>query len=95
MTGGPPPYRLLVAARARRQLTDALPEVVAAAAWEFASGPMLTDPYRVGKPLVAPLEGTWSARRGTYRLLYHIDEHHRTVTVVDVSHRRDTYRSTT
>jgi mRNA-degrading endonuclease RelE of RelBE toxin-antitoxin system len=34
-----------------------------------------------------------SARRGTYRIIYRIDDKNRVVTVVDVDHRRDVYRS--
>jgi len=30
-----------------------------------------------------------SARRGTYRVIYRIDDAERTVTVVDIAHRRD------
>jgi len=32
-------------------------------------------------------------RRGTYRIIYRIDDKNRVVTVVDVDHRRDVYRS--
>jgi ParE toxin of type II toxin-antitoxin system, parDE len=31
--------------------------------------------------------------RGTYRIIYRIDDKNRIVTVVDVDHRRDVYRS--
>jgi mRNA interferase RelE/StbE len=34
-----------------------------------------------------------SARRGTYRSIYRIDDKNRVVTVVDVDHRRDVYRT--
>jgi mRNA-degrading endonuclease RelE of RelBE toxin-antitoxin system len=40
-----------------------------------------------------PLDDRHSARRGTYRVIYRIDDHGRTVTVVDVAHRRDAYRT--
>ncbi len=35
----------------------------------------------------------WSARRGTYRILYEIDDVERVVRVLDVSHRGDVYRA--
>jgi mRNA interferase RelE/StbE len=35
----------------------------------------------------------FSARRGTYRIIYRIDDKNRIVTVVDVDHRRDVYRT--
>lgn len=78
---------------ARRRLSEGLPESVAVAAWEFMQGPLTQAPRRVGKQLTAPYEGVWSARRGTYRVLYRVDEETRTVRVVDVSHRRDAYQS--
>jgi mRNA interferase RelE/StbE len=42
--------------------------------------------------LATIVEGSWSARRGTYRLLHEIDADARTVTVVAVEHRADAYR---
>lgn len=92
MTEDGPPYDLAITPTARRQLTEHLPEAVAAAAYEFVTGPPLADPYRVGEQLHPPLEDRHSARRGTYRVVHRIDDHLRTVTVVDVAHRRDTYR---
>ncbi len=83
---------LAVTPTTRRQLTEHLPEAVAAAAYEFIAGPLLDNPYRVGKQLRPPLDDRHSARRGTYRVIYRIDDHSRTVTVVDVAHRRDAYR---
>jgi mRNA interferase RelE/StbE len=83
---------LAITPTARRQLTEHLPEAVATAAYEFIVGPLLDNPYRVGKQLRPPLDDRHSARRGTYRVIYRIDDHSRTVTVVDVAHRRDAYR---
>ncbi len=34
-----------------------------------------------------------TARRGTYRVIYRIDDKTRMVTVVDIGHRRDVYRT--
>jgi mRNA-degrading endonuclease RelE of RelBE toxin-antitoxin system len=50
------------------------------------------DPQRVGTPLRGQLEGIWSARRGTYRVLYRIEEETREVVVLRVAHRRHVYR---
>ncbi|MCA1697274.1 MAG: type II toxin-antitoxin system RelE/ParE family toxin, partial [Actinobacteria bacterium] len=44
-------YRLSVARTAARQLTEQLPEAVAAACVEFLYGPLAENPYRVGAPL--------------------------------------------
>ena len=68
-----------------------LPEAVAAAAYEFITGPLLWQPHRVGKRLLVPLDDRFSARRGTYRVIYRIDDKTRVVTVVDIAHRRDVY----
>jgi mRNA interferase RelE/StbE len=86
-------YLLAITPTARRQLTDHLPEAVAAAAYEFIVGPLLDNPNRVGKRLRPPLGDRHSARRGTYWVVYRIDEGPRTVTVLDVAHRRDAYRT--
>jgi mRNA-degrading endonuclease RelE of RelBE toxin-antitoxin system len=86
-------FTLIVTPTARRQLAEYLPEAVAFAAHEFIVGPLLDDPHRVGEQLRPPLDDRHAARRGTYRVIYRIDDGHRTVTVVDVAHRRDAYRA--
>ena len=93
MTDNPAPYTLIITPTARRQLAQHLPEAVAFAAHEFIVGALLNNPQRVGKRLHAPLDDRHSARRGTYRVIYRIDEEERTVTVVDITHRRDAYRT--
>jgi mRNA-degrading endonuclease RelE of RelBE toxin-antitoxin system len=85
------PYALRATPTVRRALAERLPEAVAAAAYEFITGPLLREPHRVGKRLMPPLDDRFSARRGTYRIIYRIDDESRTVTVVDVDHRRDLY----
>lgn len=59
----------------------------------FIAGDLLAEPRRVGKPLGQELAGAFAARRGEYRIVYEIDDDERTVTVLDVDHRRDIYRS--
>lgn len=88
----PARWRIAVAASARRQLAEQLPESVAAACYEFLAGPLAEHPYRVGAPLRKPFEGYWRARRGAYRVRYKIDDKTETVHVVDIEHRRDAYR---
>ena len=86
------PYTLRTTPTVRRALAETLPEAVAAAAYEFITGPLLEQPYRVGKQLLPPLDDRFSARRGTYRVIYRIDEAH-VVAVIDIGHRRDVYRT--
>jgi mRNA interferase RelE/StbE len=86
------PYKLRTTPTVRRALGERLPEAVASAAYEFMTGPLLREPYRVGKRLLPPSADRFSARRGTYRIIYRIDDDTRTVTVVDVDHCRDVYR---
>ncbi len=93
MNGGSARCTLVITPTARRQLAERLPEAVAVAAYEFIVGALLDNPYRVGKQLHAPLADRHSARRGTYRVVYRIDEQAHTVSIVDVQHRRDAYRT--
>ena len=86
-------YELIISPTARRQLAEVLPESVAFAAYEFIIGPLLTNPHRVGKHLEPPLSDRYSARRGTYRVIYRIDDGMHVVTVVAVVRRADAYRS--
>lgn len=85
-------YGLELARPARRALTDELPSAVAAAAWELIDGPLRDEPRRVGKPLRAPFEGDWVARRSSYRVRYRIDDARRVLVVLDVRGRADAYR---
>jgi mRNA interferase RelE/StbE len=87
-------YRLRVTGPAARALAGHLPEKVATAVYEFITTTLLDNPQRVGKLLLLPpFEGTWSARRGTYRVLYEIDDENIVVTVTVIEHRADAYRS--
>lgn len=86
-------YRLRIARPAATALAETLPEKVATAAYEFITGPLLDDPHRVGKPLDPPMAPAWTARRGTYRILYLVDDESRVVEVTSVRHRSDAYRS--
>lgn len=47
---------------------------VAAAVTEFLTMALVDNPHRVGKELRDDLAGIGSARRGTYRVLYRINE---------------------
>jgi mRNA interferase RelE/StbE len=86
-------YELVITATARRQLAEGLPASIAFAAYEFIIGPLLDNPHRVGKRLVPPMADRHSARRGTYRVIYRIDDVKLTVTVLAVSPRADAYRT--
>jgi len=87
------PSELRTTSTVGRALSETLPEPVAAAAYEFITGPLLADPRRIGKRLLPPMDDRFSARRGTYRVIYRIDDKARVVTVVDVARRRDVYRT--
>ncbi len=86
------PYRLQLARPATRAIAYDLPEAVAAAVVEFVTGDLLREPRRVGKPLQRELVGRWVGRRGSYRVLYAIDDEAGMVTVFAAEHRRDVYR---
>ncbi|MEV4295984.1 type II toxin-antitoxin system RelE family toxin [Microbispora rosea] len=63
-----------------------------ATAWVLITGAVAREPRRVGTPLQEPYEGLYVARRGTYRVVYRIDEDKHAVTVQTIKHRRDAYR---
>ena len=87
------PYTLRTTPTVRRALAETLPAAVAAAAYEFITGPLLKQPHRIGKQLLPPLDDRFSARRGTYRVIYRIDDKAHVITVVDIGHRRDVYHA--
>ena len=91
MTVGP--YELVVAGPAARAIAEQLPESVSAAVINFTTGALIENPRGVGRALRNELAGLHSARRGTYRVLYRIDDELREVTVLRVEHRGKAYRS--
>ena len=84
-------FELRLAPSAERTLRR-LPESVSAAIVQFATGPLLEEPFRVGKQLRRELAGYHVARRGDYRVIYRIDETAVAVRVVRIDHRADIYR---
>lgn len=85
------PWTLVVAAPAERSLAR-LTEGVAAAVVEFMLGPLIEAPTVVGKPLQRELSGYWSARRGSYRVVYRLDDDQHEIIVIRIEHRSDVYR---
>ncbi|MGC3994709.1 MAG: type II toxin-antitoxin system RelE/ParE family toxin [Propionicimonas sp.] len=84
-------YELVLTPPAVRAVQTGLPEAVAAAVIEFMTGPLVANPRRVGKMLRRELTGVWSARRGTYRVLYRINDTAGEVVVLRIDHRSDVY----
>jgi mRNA interferase RelE/StbE len=84
---------LLIAGPAARALRTSVPDKIAAAVVQFINGPLVDNPDRVGKPLAPLLAPADSARRGTYRVRYLIDEHEKVIAVTAVRHRADAHRS--
>ena len=87
------PYTVIFSRQARRNLHEHLPPEVAVAAMATIDGPIAINPHRVGKPLDDPFDGYRPARRGTYRIVYRINEEKHTVEVYSIRHRRDAYRT--
>lgn len=88
----PKDYELVLTPPAQRAIAENLPESVAAAVIDLLTTALIENPQRVGKPLRDDLAGIWSARRGTYRVLYRIGDEKQEVVVLAVEHRRDAYR---
>ena len=85
-------YEIRFQAAARRAIAQRLPEAVAAAVLEFCDAALAINPHRVGKPLFGPLVGCHGARRGTYLIVYRIDEDSHIVHILDIDHRSEIYR---
>ena len=86
------PYDLALTPPAVRCVQPRLPEVVAPAVVELVTGTLLDDPRPVGKPLRGDLAGIHSARRGTYRVLYRINDDRHEVVALRIEHRGVVYR---
>lgn len=87
------PYELVVTPPAQRAIADKLPEAVAVAVIDFLTTALIENPRRVGNQLRDDLAGIWTARRGTYRVLYRINDEVHEVVVLRIEHRSDAYRA--
>ncbi len=86
-----PKYQPVFSPTAQRQI-GLLPEKIATAAIEFIFGDLSGNPYMVGTPLRKPLLGKYKATRGTYRIIYMIDDTKMEVIIQDIVARADAYR---
>jgi mRNA interferase RelE/StbE len=84
-------YRVEWTATAKRDLAR-IPEKVATAVVEFIYGALVENPRRVGHELHLELAGRHSARRGSFRVIYIVDDDQQRVVITDVKHRGDVYR---
>jgi mRNA interferase RelE/StbE len=78
-------YELVLARSAIGAPSETLPEKIALAVFAFIPGPLLENPHLVGKPMRDPLAPAYSARRGSYRVLYVIDDAKKTVSVTAIA----------
>jgi len=85
-------YEVVFAATARRNL-DHIPPRIVSAIIAFVFGDLALTPMKVGKPLKGQLEGSYSARRGPYRIIYDIDDVKNRIEILRVDHRADVYRN--
>lgn len=83
-------YQIEFTGIARKELSQ-LPTGVARAVIEFCQGPLADNPYRVGKPLRRELAGLYSARRGSYRVVYAIHEDRVVVQEIHIRGRAHAY----
>lgn len=84
-------YEVRISARAERDLLR-LPEKIGAACLAFIFGPLTGQPYRLGGALHGQLVGLYSARRGSYRIVYRIDDEANRIDIIHIDHRRHVYR---
>lgn len=85
------PYEVRISARAERDLLR-LPEKIGAACVELIFGALAEEPHRLGGPLTGPFAGLRAARRGSYRIVYGIDDERRRIDIAHIDHRGDVYR---
>lgn len=85
------PHDIRISARAERDLLR-IPEKIGAACLEFIFGPLVENPHRLGGELSGRLAGLRSARRGSYRIVYRIDDERHRLEIVHIDYRGAVYR---
>lgn len=84
-------YEVVLKNRAEKALSEKLPLKIVDVVVNFIFGPLKENPERVGKKLEAPFQDQWSARRGDYRVVYHVDQKNLKIIVLDIEHRAHVY----
>ncbi|OYT73773.1 MAG: type II toxin-antitoxin system mRNA interferase toxin, RelE/StbE family [Armatimonadetes bacterium CP1_7O] len=82
-------YTVQILPRAQRQLAKLPAEVYPRV--RDALRALADEPRPVGCRKLVGRAG-WRLRVGSYRVIYEIDEEQRTVTILDIGHRREIYR---
>lgn len=83
-------YGIELTFRANRD-PDRLPAKIGFACLEFIYGAVAGNPQRVGKAVLYPLDGQFSARRGSYRVVYRVDDDRSVVLINRIDHRADVF----
>ncbi len=81
-------YVVTFSRTALRDLRE-IPQRTVPAIVEFTFGVLQASPERAGSALQAPLEGFYGAHRGSYRILYLIDENKKLVRIDRIADRPD------
>jgi mRNA interferase RelE/StbE len=82
-------YSLLILPRAQKELANLPAQQLSVA--EFKIVALRENPRPAGCKKLADRQG-WRIRLGDYRVIYKIDDAKKTVTIVNVGHRREVYR---
>lgn len=86
--GGEPGVKIAtVHADLARAISKRLPAAAASDVIEFCDSALALDPRQVGRPLFGPLAGCRVVRRGTYQIVYRINDETMMVEVLDIDHR--------
>lgn len=84
-------YNVAWSSPAKRAISR-LPEKVATAIVGHIYAVIAENPRQAGHPLQFELEGTFSARRADFRVIYEIIDDASTVSILAIGHRSDIYR---
>jgi mRNA interferase RelE/StbE len=83
-------YRIFLRPAAVRDLDHLSPKIKSRV--EEAIDTLRGNPRPPATKKLVGFEDEWRLRIGSYRVLYSIDDHDRTLTIARVAHRREAYR---
>ena len=84
------PYRILITKQVEKQL-DALPQQIANRVDQHIEA-LREDPRPSGVKKLHGYASTYRVRVGNHRIIYAIDDHTQTITLLTVDDRKDVYR---
>jgi len=85
-------YKIIYSDEVAKKHIPSLPTLVKEMIKKAIDERLTNNPSQLGKPLHYKLKGYWRLRVSNYRIVYHIKDADKTVSIIAIKHRKDIYK---